>query len=491
MLKKLMKYLYSMVVPDLQPLKTRRDLLLTRLEKALAESADSCSTVFTDNFTQRVVDVEKKVPWDRLHVDVLVKELSEGECRDILIRTYPNERDYKLYVLSRCIYDLVRLLKHIRLYSEHYGEKEDVLFDELFSIAMSVNPLLTTKFKKAGHATRTQQGKPCAQEEEEQEKRFADVTKEEILSLGDRVKKRVLGQGKAIDKIVLAIQRASAGLRDPEQPIGSFLLTGPTGCGKTLFAKVLTEELVGDRKYIVRVDCSEYQQKYETSKLIGAAPGYIGYDDGGILTNAMKKAPFSVVLFDEIEKAHTNVYNLLLQIMDEGILTSSAGDIVTFKDTVVIMTSNLGVAEAVKAQREVGFEKARTLDDSGRVDAMEVALKKNFKPEFLNRLDAVSHFMPLLDEDICKEIVVIELELLLKHLYTNKQMTVKYNSDVIDFIYKKGFNAEYGARPLKRAIRKYFANVLSHMILAENPEKGTALEATLEDSKIIFSKVAG
>lgn len=445
--------------------------------------------VIIDNFTRKVIDVDKQLPWERLQLDVLIKQLTESDCRDVLIRTYPSARDYKLYVLSRCVYDLARLIKHIRLYSGHYGVPEDELYDELFNLAMSVNPLLTTKFNKAGHATiQESKARELKEEEEEQEKKFEDVTKKEILSLGDRIKDRVLGQEKAIDKVVLAIQRAKAGLRDPEQPIGSFLLTGPTGSGKTLFAKVLTEELIGDRKNLVRIDCSEYQQRYETSKLIGAAPGYIGYDDGGILTNAMKKAPFSIVLFDEIEKAHDKIYNILLQIMDEGILTSSAGETVSFKDAVIIMTSNLGVFEAEKAQKEVGFEKARILNVDSRIKAMEKALKKNFKPEFLNRLDAVSHFMALSDKDICLEIVVLELEMLLRHLYTNKKMVVRYSPEVIGFIYDKGFDVEFGARPLKRAIRKYFADPLSQMLLNDEIEEGAEVWATLRKNKIIFDR---
>jgi ATP-dependent Clp protease ATP-binding subunit ClpC len=326
------------------------------------------------------------------------------------------------------------------------------------------------------------------EEEEEQTERFDNISKEEILSLGDRVKERVLGQEKAIDKIILAIQRASVGLRDPEQPIGSFLLTGPTGVGKTLLAKRLAEELTGNRDNIVRVDCSEYQLKHELSKLIGAPHGYIGYEQGGILTNAMKKKPFSVVLFDEIEKAHDQVYNLLLQIMDEGTLTSNTGLVVSFKHSVVLMTSNLGVAEAARARSEVGFEKVRELTDTDRMDAMEVALKKQFKPEFLNRLDAVSHFMPLEDEGVCKEIVVLELEMLLEHLYTNKELIVRYTPEVIEHIYNKGFDVKFGARPLKRAIRKYFANPLSGLLLVEDMEKQTTLIASMDNGKIVFKR---
>jgi ATP-dependent Clp protease ATP-binding subunit ClpC len=428
---------------------------------------------------------QKVLSWDRLGIDVTIKEFTPDECKDIIIRTYPNAKDYKLYVMSRCVYSFIKILKHIRLYSSHYGVEESVLHDELFKLVCAVNPDVSDKFKLAGHATCAPCGTPS---EEPQTKKFTDITKEEILSLGGRVKDKVLGQEKAIDKIILAIQIASAGLRDPEQPIGSFLLTGPTGVGKTLLAKVLTDELIGDKECLVRIDCSEYQQRHEVSKLTGAPHGYIGYEQGGILTNTMKKFPFSIVLFDEIEKAHEKVYNVLLQIMDEGILTSNTGETVSFKDSVILLTSNLGVAEAKKAKKEVGFEKARTLSDTDRMEAMERALSKKFRPEFLNRLDAVSHFMPLDDEGVCKEIVVLELEMLLSYLYTNKKMRVRYSPEVVDFIYKKGFDSNFGARPLKRAIRKYFANSLSHMILTKEPEEGAVIIATLGDKEIVFSK---
>jgi len=430
-------------------------------------------------------DDMKVLPWERLGIDVKIKELSEAECRDIMIRSYPNSKDYKLYVMSRCIYDFVRIIKHIRLYSSHYSVDEIVLYDDLFDLTMTVNPLLTTKFRQAGHAT--PQAQHC-EKEDVQEERFEDVPKETILSLEERVIKRVLGQDIPVHKIVLAIQRASVGLRDPEQPIGSFLLTGPTGCGKTLLAKVLAEELIGDRKYLVRIDCSEYQQRHEISKLIGAPHGYIGYEQGGILTNAMQKTPFSIVLFDEIEKAHEKVYNLLLQVMDEGMLTSNVGEIISFKDSIVLMTSNLGVEAAKKVSQTMGFGDANVLTQERRMEAMETALRQNFRPEFLNRLDAVAHFMPLDDKDVCRDIVVLELEMLLAHLYKNKGMTVKYPPEVIEFIYNKGFDIEYGARPLKRAIRKYFANSLSQFLLTETVERGATLVAIMKDNEILFDR---
>ena len=434
-------------------------------------------------------DEKKVVPWERLQQDVTIKVLTEDECNDIMIRMYPNARDYKLYVMSRCIYDFIKLIKHMRLYSSHYGVEYDILLDELFKLALAVNPYLSTKFTKSGSPDHDRVG--CAlgtqEEESKQKERFDDVPTDKILSLGDKVTSRVLGQDKAIEKVILAIQRASVGLRDPLQPIGSFMLTGPTGVGKTLLAKILAEELIGSTNYLVRVDCSEYQQRHETSKLIGAPHGYIGYEQGGILTNAMKEAPFSIVLFDEIEKAHEKVYNLLLQIMDEGHLTSNTGENIPFNNSIILMTSNLGVSEVDKITSEVGFEKARSADVEDRIAAMERALAKKFRPEFLNRIDAVSHFMPLNDEDICKEIVVLELDMLLQHLYTNKKLTVHYSPEVVAHIYDKGFDEEFGARPLKRAIRKYFADVLSEMLLHTVVTEGSTLVATMKSGRIVFT----
>jgi ATP-dependent Clp protease ATP-binding subunit ClpC len=432
-----------------------------------------------------MIDVEdeiKVIPWERLQLDVSIKVLSEEECREILERLYSNTGDFQIFVITKTVYGFIKLLKHIKLYSGHYNVNRSELIDELFALAAGVNPLLTTA-KVAGKAVSANVEEACVQE-----KVFDDVKRDEVLTLGDRIKSFVLGQDKAIDKVVLATQRASAGLRDPEQPIGCFLLTGPTGVGKTYMAKILAQELVGSDMNLIRIDCSEYQAGHEYAKLIGAPHGYIGFEHGGILTNAINKHPFSVVLFDEVEKAHEKVYNILLQIMDEGTLTSNIGKVFSFKDAIVLMSSNLGVEEVEKITETIGFGSASVVTDEKRIEALNTALKKTFKPEFLNRLDSVSYFMPLSDEEVCKKIVVLELDKLLVYLKENKDMAVDYDSDVVDLIYDKGFDVEFGARPLRRAIRKYFANPLSHRILVDDLQKGVDLVAIVKDGKITFKE---
>lgn len=429
----------------------------------------------------------KIIPWERLGIDVNVKELSEDECREIMHnKTYRSEKDYKFFVVSRAIAKFPTVVQHVRLYSSSYGVKQTELLDDLYKLVISVNPLLTTKDANIQGKT-TSQGcaQTCAITEEKQEETFEKITKEEILSLGDRITKHVVGQDKPIDKVVLAIQRASAGLRDPEQPIGSFLLTGPTGVGKTYFAKILARELTGKESNLIRVDCSEYQARHEVSKLIGAPHGYVGFEQGGVLTNAINARPFSIVLFDEIEKAHDTVFNLLLQIMDEGVLTANVGTKHSFSQAVVLMTSNLGVEEAGKAVSGLGFGAKRELSTDDRIDAMEVAVKKKFRPEFINRLDAISHFMGLSFED-SRHIVVLELEKLLVFLKQNKNIEVVYDDSVVDFMHKRGFDSEFGARPLRRCIRKDFANPLAYKVLVGEVEEGATLAATVNEGKVEF-----
>ena len=425
----------------------------------------------------------KQIPWERLNIDVKVKELSEDECRDILgNRMYRSLSDYQFYVASRCVYNFSRLIKQLRMYAASYGVEQNELLEELYQMCISVNPILTVRKR----VKQQQKTACCPQEEEvEQKKLFDDLATEEVLTLYERTTEIVVGQDSAIRKIVKAIERASAGLRDPHQPIGSFLLTGPTGVGKTYFAKTLAHELTGTERNLIRIDCSEYQSQHEYAKLIGAPHGYIGFEQGGVLTTAIGKSPFSVVLFDEIEKAHDKVFNLLLQIMDEGALAANTGERYSFKDAVVLLTSNLGVREAEKVTKEIGFGRGGDVTDEERVAAMERAMTRKFRPEFINRLDEIAHFMPLSKED-CKKITVLELNKLLKHLKANRNIKVGYSQDVIDMIHELGFDEVFGARPLRRAIRRYFADSLSNSILEGEVQDGSELTAYVEDDVIKF-----
>jgi ATP-dependent Clp protease ATP-binding subunit ClpC len=429
----------------------------------------------------------KVISWDRLGIDVNIKELSEDECREILHnKTYRSKNDYKFFVVSKALVKFPTVVQHVRLYSASYGVLQTELLDDLYKLVISVNPLLTTKGANIqGNVASQGCSHSCAVTEEKQEETFEKVSKEDILSLGNRITKQVVGQSLAVENVVLAIQRSSAGLRDPEQPIGSFLLTGPTGVGKTYFAKILAKELIGKEANLIRIDCSEYQARHEVSKLIGAPHGYIGFEQGGVLTNAINARPFSIVLFDEVEKAHDTVFNLLLQIMDEGLLTANIGTKHSFSQSVILMTSNLGVDEAGKAVSGLGFGAKRELSNDDRVGAMEMAVRKKFRPEFINRLDSITHFMGLSKED-CRHIVILELEKLLKFLKENKNIEVVYDEDVISLLHERGFDGEYGARPLRRCIRKDFANHLAYKVLMGEVEEGATLVATVSDGKVEF-----
>lgn len=424
----------------------------------------------------------KLIPWERLGIDVKVKELGEDECRDIVNgRQYRTPLDYKYYVANKSLVEFANIMKHIRLYSGAYSVKQEELLDEVYELIVLVNPSLTINMKKACSAE-------CDEDVEVLNKKmFDDLTSEELLTLDDRCTNIVVGQDQAIEKIIKAVQRASAGLKDPKRPIGSFLLTGPTGVGKTYFAKVLAAELTDCEEALIRIDCSEYQSRHEYSKLIGAPPGYVGHDGGGYLTDSIAKYPFAVVLFDEIEKAHDKVYNILLQIMDEGVLTCSKGKHYSFKNAVILMTSNLGVAETKKIAKTLGFGDANVITDDKREAAMERALAKNFKPEFLNRINEVAHFMPL-DKETCKKIVVLELDKMLAHLKTNRNISVSYDRDVVDLIHEEGFDDVFGARPLYRCMQREFADPLANKILTGEVEDGSDLSAYVEDGNIKFKE---
>ncbi len=298
---------------------------------------------------------------------------------------------------------------------------------------------------------------------------------EKILNMGDALRGRIVGQDPAVEKLVKSIQRTRVGLKDPKKPIGSFIFLGPTGVGKTELAKTLATYLFDKEDALVRIDMSEYMEKFSISRLVGAPPGYVGYEEGGQLTEKIRRKPYSVVLLDEIEKAHPDVYNILLQVLDDGILTDSLGRRVDFRNTIIIMTSNIGVRDLKDFGTGIGFAtKSRTDNQDDMVKStIQNALKKTFSPEFLNRLDDVIVFNSLSREDIHK-IIDIALGRLIARI-TNIGYNISLTEKAKDFLSEKGYDQQYGARPLNRAIQKYVEDPLAEEILKGDVQEGDTI----------------
>ena len=311
--------------------------------------------------------------------------------------------------------------------------------------------------------------------------RIAQTESNKLAELPERIKGKVIGQDEAVAKVVKAIQRNRAGLKDPNKPIGSFIFLGQTGVGKTQLAKVLARELFDSEHALVRVDMSEYMEKFAVSRLIGAPPGYVGYEEGGQLTEKIRRKPYAVVLLDEIEKAHPDVFNMLLQVLDDGYLTDSLGRKIDFRNTIIIMTSNIGARKLKDFGQGVGFGTAAKASqaDSHAKSVIENALKKTFAPEFLNRVDDVMVFNPLEREHIHK-IIDIELEKLFDRI-NDIGYKLKLTNKAKDYIADKGFDKDYGARPLKRAIQKYIEDSLAEEIINSNLEEGDEITMDLDE----------
>lgn len=313
--------------------------------------------------------------------------------------------------------------------------------------------------------------------------RIAQQESERLVKMAEELSGKVIGQEEAVQKVVKAIQRNRAGLKDPNRPIGSFIFLGPTGVGKTQLAKVLARYLFDSDDALIRIDMSEYMEKFAVSRLIGAPPGYVGYEEGGQLTEKVRRRPYSVVLLDEIEKAHPDVFNILLQILDDGHITDSLGRKIDFRNTIIIMTSNIGVRQLKDFGQGVGFTtkaKQEQMDEYAR-SVIEKALKKAFAPEFLNRIDDVIIFNSLKREDIHR-IIDIELAGLYKRIEDLGYKLV-LNEDAKDFIAEKGFDPEYGARPLKRAIQKYLEDPLAEEIIKSKIQEGDTIKVSLDKEK--------
>ena len=296
--------------------------------------------------------------------------------------------------------------------------------------------------------------------------------REKLLHLEDELHKRVIGQDEAISAIADAVRRSRAGLQDPKRPIGSFIFLGTTGVGKTELAKALADYLFDDENMMTRIDMSEYQEKFSATRLIGAPPGYVGYDEGGQLTEAIRRKPYSVVLFDEIEKAHPDVFNILLQVLDDGRLTDNKGRTVNFKNTIIIMTSNMGSSLIRESFEQMSASNHDEVVEKTKAQVLDL-LKKTIRPEFLNRIDDIIMFTPLNQNEI-REIVSLQLNSVKKMLDENG-VKLEFTDAALDLIAEKGYDPQFGARPVKRVIQKMVLNELSKELLSGHVDRSRAI----------------
>ena len=443
--------------------------------------------------------------WKRLGTYITIKQFESDATEDILAgRSFNTRSVFEQYVVTVCVEEMEDLYTKLDKLGLPQRVSPPILVHELYELCKASNPSLDFDVYKGNFKSEAEESDELdpfaafhktaeagAEEDpllrRKKIKLFRHLKKSTLLDLGHRIKERVIGQDGAINNLVDAIQRASVGLKDPEQPIGSFVFTGPTGCGKTFSAKILAEELIGDRKGLVIIDCSEYTADHEYAKLIGSPVGYIGHEQGGYLTNAVKKQPFSIILFDEIEKASEKVHQLLLQIMDEARLTDGKGHHVLFRDTIILMTSNLGVRELQSVGKTIGFGNVSELTPEKRKKAIEEALKKKFKPEFLNRITGMINFGMLTKENYM-EIIKLELNKLRLNLKLNRtdysKLELSFDESLYEHVYEKGIDEKFGARPLKRAIEKEISTPLARKLLKEDISENSSIRLYLENSEV-------
>lgn len=448
--------------------------------------------------------------WKRINKYVEIKKFDEEDMASILSqRFFHNRHSFQTYIVTVCVVDsedLFVMLDNMGLPSR---VAPPILMHEVYELCKEANPFLTyenaqamseeledeedepqnnqrrpnTPNRMTSHARQNNTKK------KKKKKLFKDVPKEDLLKLADMMKVFVIGQDDAVTQIVEAVQRASVGLKDPNRPIGSFLFAGRTGVGKTLTTKVLADELIKDRNNLVTIDCSEYSADHEYAKLIGAPSGYVGHEQGGILTNAVLENPFSVIVFDEIEKASHKVHELMLQILEEGRLTDGKGQKVPFKDTVIIMTSNIGVTEVDDVKKTIGFGDVAKITEDKKTKAIEAAIKKKFKPEFLNRIDSTVHFRTLMKNDYMR-IIDIELYKLNDNLKSNdtefKGLTLNFDKKVKAFVFKHGIDEDFGARPLKRCIEREISTLLAARLLRGDIGPEASVNVTIRRGKVDF-----
>lgn len=450
------------------------------------------------NESERTIDdlewEKKPVFYARFNEYIDIKKFNPEDSHIVLSQYYPSENTFKTMIVTLCVIDSEEL--YDRLHNSGVNIDPIKIVKELYELCVSVNSDFTYDNARIINAISNESmeasacSESCGKGSSSEESFFKNVTKQDLLDLNKNIRSQIIGQDEAISVLTEAIKRASIGLKDPNKPIGSFMFTGRTGIGKTETCKVLAKYLTSSANNIVTIDCSEYTKDHEYSKLIGSPPGYHGHDEGGVLTNAIKEHPFSVVVFDEVEKAHRKIHEIMLQILDEGRLTDGKGNTVSFKDTIIIMTSNVGVSEMNSVSGTIGFGDVAVLTEQRKNSALDSALKKAFKPEFLNRIDNIIYFRDLSETDYLN-IIALELSKLNSNLATNdteyKHIVIKFNPKIHKFIYTKGITANYGARPLKRAIEKYISTSVANFLLKSESSEIESLYVYLKKEVIAIT----
>lgn len=441
----------------------------------------------TDKAIEAAVRLSTRYITDRFLPDKAIDLIDEASSKvRLTCFTAPNE----LKELERKIEDIHKM-KEDAIISQEFEraatlrDEENKLKEELESkreawkMENSINTQVVTE-EEIASVVAAWTGVPVS--------RLAQEESERLKNLEAELHKRVIGQEEAVKAVARAIRRGRVGLKDPKRPVGSFIFSGPTGVGKTELSKALAEALFGDESQMVRIDMSEYMEKHSVSRLVGSPPGYVGYDEGGQLTEKVRRKPYSVVLFDEIEKAHPDVFNMLLQVLDDGRLTDASGRVVDFRNTVIIMTSNVGGRNIVEPKR-LGFgtyeeDAARDYQDMKKNVMTE--LKKTFRPEFLNRVDEIIVFHPLSQDEI-KEIASLMLAQTAKRLEENN-IRVTFSDDVRDYLAEKGYDKTYGARPLRRTIQEEIEDKLAEAILDNIIKEGDSVTISCQEGKIVINK---
>ena len=431
-------------------------------ETALKKEDDRLSKERLEHLQQELAELRdefagKKAQWDNEKVGVERVQKLREEIEQVNKDIERAQHSYDLEKAAELQYGkLPQLQKQLE------EEEAKVKDEDLSLVHESVND------EEIGRIVSRWTGIPVA--------KLNESERSKTLHLGDELHKRVIGQDEAVELVTEAIIRSKAGIKDPSKPIGSFLFLGPTGVGKTELAKALAENLFDDENNMVRIDMSEYMEKYSVSRLIGAPPGYVGYDEGGQLTEAVRRKPYSVVLFDEVEKAHPDVFNILLQVLDDGRVTDSQGRTVDFKNTIIILTSNLGSPYILD-----GIENGEITQEAR--DKVDKLLKQNFRPEFLNRLDEIVYYKPLMKTEI-GHIVDLILDKLRDRL-KDKQIDIDVTESAKDLIIERGFDQNFGARPLKRFIQSKIETLIAKKIIADEAEPNSTLTVDVENGEFV------